>query len=79
REYARWGDRVCEGGDMYESQKKFRKYAATRDVGLLEQRALEYSCPVVYYDGTKTPGEIVDEILTYINTRNHYDALIDEN
>jgi len=79
REYARWGDRVCEGGDMYESQKKFREFAATRDVGLLEQRALEYSCPVVYYDGTKTPGEIVDEVLTYINTRNHYDALIDEN
>jgi len=30
-------------------------------------------------DGTKTPGEIVDEILTYINTLNHYDAPIDEN
>lgn len=30
-------------------------------------------------DGTKTPEEIVDEIITYINTRNHYDALIDEN
>lgn len=30
-------------------------------------------------DGTKTPEEIVDEILTYINTLNHYDALIDEN
>jgi adenylate kinase family enzyme len=73
REYARWGDRVCEGGDMYESQKKFREFAATRDVGLLEQSSLKYSCPVVYYDGTKTPGEIVDDILAYINTRNHYD------
>lgn|GEM_PF-789806 len=79
REYARWGDRVCRGGDMYETQKKFREFAARRDVGLLEQRALEYSCPVVYYDSTRTPGEIVDEILTYINTLNHYDALIDEN
>jgi SAM-dependent methyltransferase/shikimate kinase len=79
REYARWGDRVCRGGDMYESQKKFREFAAKRDVGLLERRALEYSCPVVYYDSTRTPGEIVNEILTYINTLNHYDALIDEN
>ena len=66
REYARWGDRVCEGGDMYESQKKFREFASTRDVGLLERSALKHSCPVVYYDGTKMPGEIVDEILTYI-------------
>lgn len=66
REYARWGDRVYEGGDMYESQRKFREFAATRDIGLLEQSALEYACPVVYYDGTKTLGEIVDEILTHI-------------
>lgn len=29
-------------------------------------------------DGTNTPEEITDEILSYINTRNHYDALIDE-
>ena len=29
-------------------------------------------------DGTKTPEEIADEILTFINTRNHYDTIIDE-
>jgi len=79
REYAQWGERVCIGGDMYESQKKFREFAAARDVGLFEQRALKYSCPVVYVDSTKTPEEIVDEILIYIKTLNHYDALIDEN
>ena len=79
REYARWGDRVCESGDMYESQKKFREFASTRDVGLLEQSALKYSCPLLRVDSTKTPGEIVNEILSYINTLNHYDALIDEN
>lgn len=36
REKARWGDRVCQGGDMYESQIKFREFAAMRDVGLLK-------------------------------------------
>lgn len=30
-------------------------------------------------DGTKTPEEIADEIISYMNTREHYDALIDEN
>jgi SAM-dependent methyltransferase len=61
REYARRGDRVCEGGDMYESQKKFREFAATRDVGLLEQRALEYSCPKAHMD--KWDGEVFIEAL----------------
>lgn len=70
REYVRWGDRVCEGGNMCESQKKFREFAATRDIGLLEQSALEYSCPLLHVDSTKALKEIVDEILTYINTRN---------
>jgi thymidylate kinase len=75
REYARWGDRVHECGDMYESQKKFREFAATRDVGLLEQRALRYSCPILRVDGTRTQKEIIDEILASINLCNHYDAL----
>lgn len=79
REYSRWGNRVCEGGDMCESQKKFREFAATRDVYLLEQSALKYSCPILQVDGTKMLKVIVDEILAYINTHNYYDALIDEN
>jgi SAM-dependent methyltransferase len=79
REYARWGDRVLEGGDMYESQKRFREYTAARDVASLERRAWRYSCPLFYSDGTKRPEEIVDEISTYINTLHHYNALVDEN
>lgn len=79
REYVRWGDRVCEGGDMYESQRKFQEFASMRNVGLLEQSALKYSCPVLRVDSTKALKETTDEILTRINTCNHYDALIDEN
>ena len=78
REYARWGDRVHKGGDMYEANKKFREFASTRDVDLLEESALKYSCPVLHIDGTKTLEKIVDEILVYINTCDHYDELIDE-
>lgn len=65
REYTRWGDRVREGGDMYESQTKFKEFAATRDVGLLEQSALEYRCPILRVDGTKTLKENIGEILMY--------------
>jgi shikimate kinase len=69
REYTRWGDRVLECGDMYESQRKFKEFAATRDIGLLEQRALRYSCPIIRFDGTRMRNEIIDEILAYINQR----------
>ncbi|HAI86164.1 MAG TPA: hypothetical protein DCL63_04150 [Firmicutes bacterium] len=61
REYARWGDRVLEGGDMYESQRKFREFAATRDVGLLEQAASLYLCPILRVDGTKPLSELVHD------------------
>jgi kanamycin kinase/aminoglycoside 3'-phosphotransferase-3 len=62
REYARWGDRVCEGGDMYESQQKFRKFAATRDVSLLEQAVSLYLCPILRVDGTKPLTELAHDI-----------------
>jgi cytidylate kinase len=69
REYERWGDRVREGGDMYEQQQKFRAFAASRDISKLEPRAFLYSCPILKIDSTKTLKENINEILTYINTR----------
>ena len=66
REYARWGDRVCEGGNMYESQKKFREFAATRNIDLLEQGALKYLCPVLRIDSTIAFNEIISEIIEYM-------------
>lgn len=78
REYERFGDRIRKGGDMYEQHLKFVEFAASRDIALIEHWALLYSCPILRVDGTKTLKENIDEILTYINTRNHYDALIDE-
>lgn len=74
REYGRWGDRVREGGDMYEQQQKFRAFAASRDISKLEPRALLYSCPILRIDSTKTLKDNIDEILNYINTCNNYDA-----
>jgi thymidylate kinase len=72
REHERWGDRVREGGDMYEQQKKFREFAVSRDISQIEQRACLYSCPVLQIDGTKSHKANIDEILAYIDTSNHY-------
>jgi adenylate kinase family enzyme len=76
REHERWGDRVRKGGDMYEQHLKFVEFAASRDIALIEKWASLYSCPILQVDGNKPLNEMIDEIMTYINTRNHYDALI---
>ena len=75
REYVRWGDRVCEGGDMYESRKKFHEFAAARDVGLLDQAAFLYLCPILHVDGTRKLHEItayVAEQYRQISTENEW-------
>jgi len=77
REYERWGDRVRKGGDMYEQQQRFREFAASRDISQIDQRACLYACPILQIDGTTSLKANIDEILTDIDTRNHYDALID--
>ena len=69
REIARWGDRVCQGGDLYESQQKFREFAATRDVALLEQRALAYPCPLLHVDGINDCHATAVSIVEYFYTK----------
>jgi adenylate kinase family enzyme len=66
RENERWGDRVREGGDMYEQHLKFIEFAASRDITQLEQKASLYSCPILRVDSTKMLVEIVSEIIEYI-------------
>lgn len=73
RENARWGDRVCKGGDMYESQQKFREFAATRNVALLEQAASLFLCPILRVDGTQK----LHEITAYVAEQ--YQQISDEN
>ena len=62
REYARWGDRVLEGGDMYESQRAFREFAENRDVAALEQRALVYPCPRIEIINTGDCGPTAQSV-----------------
>jgi len=53
REYARWGDRIHEGGDMYESHQKFKDFAANRDDFKIEQQMDLFTCPVIEIDSTE--------------------------
>ena len=51
RECERYGDRICEGGDMYEQHRKFVDFAASRSLVPIERYAETLSCPVICVDG----------------------------
>ena len=60
----RWGDRVLKGGDMYESQQNFRRFAANRDVTELEHRIDRYPCPHIEIDSSEDWWVNVEKITT---------------
>ena len=70
REYERFGERVCEGGDMYEEHIGFIKWAKKYDIMKPPERCRKLheewfkllKCPLLRVDGTKP----VDELLKII-------------
>lgn len=71
REYARYGDRILPGGDMYEQSQAFLAWAAQYDDGVppIRSRALHdlwqknLSCPVLTLDGTLPVEELAEAVL----------------
>lgn len=56
RAYDKFGDRVLEGGDMYEQEQRFFKAVEKNYEKKTEQTKKwlkTLSCPVIYLDGTK--------------------------
>ena len=52
RAYEKFGDRVREGGDMFEQHKRFADFANSRLLAPIEQWGETLKCPVVHVDGT---------------------------
>lgn len=65
REVIRFGERVLEGGDMYDSQKRFHNFVASRSEQEVKEKASLLNCPVLEIDGTLPIGEIVETIYGY--------------
>ncbi len=71
REYERFGDRVLQGGDMYEAHEAFIDWASRYDEGDINGKTLgrheEYlaiqTCSVVELRGTQTPLQATKAIL----------------
>lgn len=62
-----FGDRACEGGDMYEQQKKFVDFVATRSLERIERWAETLMCPVIRIYGTEDYRKTANDIATRYN------------
>lgn len=65
REVARFGERVLEGGDMYESQKRFHAFVAARSPEDVKESAKVLNCPILEINATSPIDEIVERIYDY--------------
>ena len=71
REYARHGDRIRPGGDMYEISQAFLTWAAAYEDGPATMRSKamhdlwqqKLTCPLLALDGTRPVEELVNEVL----------------
>lgn len=53
RSLEKFGNRVFEGGDMYEREQKFYEFAAARTMEHTKEWLDGLKCPVIYIDGTE--------------------------
>ncbi|MBQ6465243.1 MAG: shikimate kinase [Oscillospiraceae bacterium] len=75
REYARFGDRILPGGDMYEQHQAFLQWAAAYDEGGSEMRSRlqhdlwqkQLRCRLLTLDGTRPLDELTDEVLEVLS------------
>ena len=65
REEKRFGKRVLEGGDMYESQQEFHAFVATRSHEDVKKQANTLKCPVLEIDATLPIDMIVEKVYDY--------------
>ena len=67
RSYDKHGERVLEGGDMYEMEQEFFSFVDTRPLSKIEQWAETLTCSIIYVDGTKdwrtNAADIADQFL----------------
>ena len=70
RQIARFGERVLEGGDMFEQEAAFRAFVAKRSENEVEARAARLACPVLRLDATRPIEESVALIIAEMKKLN---------
>ncbi len=63
RSHAKFGDRMLEGGDLYDAETAFFEHAAKRDETYVTKWLEALRLPVIRLDGTLPPEENVNKFL----------------
>jgi len=74
REYERYGERIREGGDMFDIHVDFVEWAMTYDTAGLDTRSAklheswlaQLPCPIVRLDGTRTSAQHLAELRRHL-------------
>ena len=66
-----FGDRVLEGGDMYEQERNFYDFVATRTMEKTDTWLRSMKCPIIFVDGTEPIANnakmIIENIPQFMN------------
>ncbi|MBP3627636.1 MAG: AAA family ATPase [Clostridia bacterium] len=68
RSYQKFGERMCPGGDLYESEEAFFRFAEARDEDYVRCWTQTLSCPVICIDGTKPIYDNVKKIIQFLRS-----------
>ena len=67
RSFAKFGNRMLPGGDLYEAEEQFFSKAASRTDAYVEDWLRSLDCPVIRVDGTKAIEENVSYLVRRLN------------
>lgn len=65
----KFGNRVLEGGDMYEQEQQFFKFVASRSMEKTDTWVQSLTCPVIHLDGTQPISTNTEAAVHFL--RNH--------
>jgi len=66
RSFQKFGNRMLQGGDLYEKEGNWLSYVASRPEDLVEEWVLSVKCPVIRVDGRKQVNDTVDYLLSVL-------------
>lgn len=69
RSFQKFGERMRQGGDLFETEERFYKKVESRPDNFVEEWLQELKCPVLRVDGTKDIQENVELILSAMQAR----------
>ena len=70
--FQKFGSRMLSGGDLFEQEEKFFRFAESRNENTVEEWVKSLKCPVIRIDGTKPIDENTNFIIEHIvSNRSH--------